>query len=83
MQVAANSSLVWKRESEEYQRWSRIFVRLTAVLAVAFLATGTYAYSTHVQLGDLCVELDNSVRFQSAPSVKKVNHQILREHCRS
>jgi type VI protein secretion system component VasF len=83
MQVATQSSMVWKRESDEQRRWSRIFVRVSVALAVAFLATGAYAYATHVQYRVLCATLEQTTKVQPAPSVLKVNDPIIRDHCRS
>ena len=83
MQVATHSSLVWKRESDEHRRWSRIFVRLSVALTVVLLATGAYAYATHVQYRFLCTTLEQNTKVQTAPSVRKINDPIIREHCRS
>ncbi len=81
MQVTANSNLVWKRESEEHQRWAKIFTRVSTVLAVAFLAIGSYAYSTHVQHGELCDTLTYSAQSQSSPAARKGYDAIVRSHC--
>jgi hypothetical protein len=81
MQITANSNLVWKRESEEHQRWAKIFIRATTVLAVAFLAIGSYAYSTHVQYGELCETLKYSAQSQASPAARKGYDAIVRSHC--
>lgn len=83
MQVATHSSLVWKREFDEHRRWSRIFVRLSVALTVVLLATGAYAYATHAQYRFLCTTLEQNTKVQTAPSVRKINDPIIREHCRS
>jgi hypothetical protein len=77
----ANSNLVWKRQSDEHRRWSKIFVRTSAVLAVVALAAGASAFSTHVQFRDLCTELESRTRLQPLSSVRKINDQIIEEHC--
>jgi len=81
MQVTVNSNLVWKRESEEHQRWAKIFIRATTFLAVAFLAIGSYAYSTHVQYGELCETLKYSAQSQASPAARKGYDAIVRSHC--
>jgi hypothetical protein len=83
MQLATHSSMVWKRESDEHRRWSRIFVRLSVALAVVLLATGAYAYATHVQYRLLCASLVQNTDAQPGPSVRKVNDPIIRDHCQS
>lgn len=83
MQLATQSSMVWKRESDEHRRWSRIFVRLSVALTVALLATGAYAYATHVQYRILCTTLEQKTKVQPGPAVRKVNDAIIRDHCRS
>ena len=83
MQVATHSSLVWKRESDEHRRWSRIFVRLSVALTVVLLATGAYAFATHSQYQFLCTTLEQNTKVQTAPSVRKINDPIIREYCRS
>ena len=81
MQVTANSNLVWKREADEHQRWAKILTRVSVVLAVALLSIGSYAYSTHVQYGDLCETLRYNAASQSSPAVRETQVAIVRSHC--
>jgi hypothetical protein len=80
MQVA-KSNLVWKRESDEHKRLAKIFVRVSAALTVAFLVSGTYAVSKHAQFQDLCAALESRTHLQPLPSIRKINDEIIRDHC--
>jgi hypothetical protein len=81
MHMTANSNLVWKREADEHQRWAKILTRVSVALAVALLAIGSYAYSTHVQYGDLCETLRYNAASQSSPVARKTQAAIVESHC--
>ena len=81
MHMTANSTLVWKREADEHQRWAKILTRVSVVLAIAMFASGSYAYSAHVQYGDLCETLRYSASSQSSPVARQAQAAIVRSHC--